>query len=717
MRAAKSIGNQIIALVALSILLLGGMIIGVLSVQTYKDMENLLADRNEIASRMFRIELEAELLQFNQALQAFSAQKDIEDRIAQLTRNGPLYSEDGPDFVRDIDDAEASFYLLSQLHLVEAVLGVQKQYGFSRLVLLQTQPFLEIEQSNILPSIVIQDDQIFLYRYYQKHFKSESSIYQFPLASFDDWQKLFNVSSIYQHEPDYFYSLLKAEEINALVGIPEINLVKNDSSGKLFVEQNDAFYSIVWSPFVTELEDPADFSIGEATSAMIIGSHLTEESDLFRISNTIGAEVAILSNDRIISASQPFESATKSDDYYNYNRIPYLYTLNKLTNVYLESDIYAVSLLSTEKLRSNSRKEIFTIIIMVMSFVLMIEIAVIFLIRQNLNSPLEKLLDGVQRVIDGDLSTPVIMRSENEFSVVADAFNEMRYRVKSSSEGLSLANETLEQKVKDRTLELIEAQQQLILSEKMASLGQLVSGVAHEINTPLGNAITALSFSDQLIGELKQNLADKKLSAHYLNDLVIQSTESFGIIQRSLERTSEIINSFKKVAVSQTVEELHTFSLFEHVQDILIALKPRLEAEKVNIELDVRKDIRITNYTGAIYNIVSNLILNSIIHGFKGSGGFIQMTASKVGKELEIYYQDDGVGMDENVVSKIFEPFFTTIRGSGGTGLGMYMTYNIVTQRLGGKIEIKSDIDKGMHCIIRIPLIVKHVNTSPDTLF
>jgi len=347
----------------------------------------------------------------------------------------------------------------------------------------------------------------------------------------------------------------------------------------------------------------------------------------------------------------------------------------------------------------------------------MIEIAVIFLIRQNLNSPLEKLLGGVQRVIDGDLSTPVIMRSENEFSVVADAFNEMRYRVKSSSEGLSLANETLEQKVKDRTLELIEAQQQLILSEKMASLGQLVSGVAHEINTPLGNAITALSFSDQLIGELKQNLADKKLSAHYLNDLVIQSTESFGIIQRSLERTSEIINSFKKVAVSQTVEELHTFSLFEHVQDILIALKPRLEAEKVNIELDVRKDIRITNYTGAIYNIVSNLILNSIIHGFKGSGGFIQMTASKVGKELEIYYQDDGVGMDENVVSKIFEPFFTTIRGSGGTGLGMYMTYNIVTQRLGGKIEIKSDIDKGMHCIIRIPLIVKHVNTSPDTLF
>jgi len=277
--------------------------------------------------------------------------------------------------------------------------------------------------------------------------------------------------------------------------------------------------------------------------------------------------------------------------------------------------------------------------------------------------------------------------------------------LKSTEESLRKLNEELESRVEARTGDLSRAndelrhtleqlrtmQRQLLESEKMAALGGLVAGVAHEINTPLGVTVTAASHLQEQARRIGALAASGSLTAQELEKFRNAADESSQIILRNLNRADRLIRSFKQVAVDQSSEERRTIELGAYLNEILISLGPALRKTPHRVHIDCPQPVSLNTYPGAIYQIVSNLLMNSVYHAFApGQTGTIEISVKRTGDDIELIYHDDGKGMDEAVRARIFEPFFTTRRGEGGSGLGMHVVYNLVTQLLSGRINVDS---------------------------
>jgi len=279
-------------------------------------------------------------------------------------------------------------------------------------------------------------------------------------------------------------------------------------------------------------------------------------------------------------------------------------------------------------------------------------------------------------------------------------------------------NQDLEDKINSRTQALKDSnnellstleklhqfQGQLVESEKMASLGDMVAGVAHEVNTPIGLGVTASTLLSDRLLEIKHAFDNKTLKSSHLKKFLIEGEENTAIIYRNLKRAAELITSFKKVAVDQTSEEACTFDIKDLLDEVLLTLAPQMKPLPYIINIDCQSELSITSKPGPINQIIINLILNSITHGFdERDHGVITIQVSIASDMLTIDYQDDGRGIEPSIMNKIFEPFTTTKRGSGGSGLGLHLVYNLVTQALGGKISFSSEIETGVHFKISIP--------------
>jgi signal transduction histidine kinase len=265
---------------------------------------------------------------------------------------------------------------------------------------------------------------------------------------------------------------------------------------------------------------------------------------------------------------------------------------------------------------------------------------------------------------------------------------------------LEKANATLKE-----SLETLErTRDQLVQSEKMAALGGLVAGVAHEINTPVGVGVTAASFLQTKTEELQRLYASGELKRSDLESYLQIIDEISHSILINMERAAELISSFKQVAVDQSSEEKRFFNLREYIGEVLLSLRPRYKNTGHEIEVTCDSDIEIFSYPGAYSQIVSNLIMNSLVHGFKGiDSGRMTFTITRSGGVIDFVYRDNGVGMDQDHVAKVFDPFFTTMRGKGGTGLGMSIVFNLVTQTLGGSIRCESSKGSGVTFSMRFP--------------
>ncbi len=253
-------------------------------------------------------------------------------------------------------------------------------------------------------------------------------------------------------------------------------------------------------------------------------------------------------------------------------------------------------------------------------------------------------------------------------------------------------------------LQLQEAQHQLVESEKMASLGGLVAGVAHEVNTPLGISVTAASFlkdqSDQISGLYEKQQMKRSDLEQYMK----RASESSGIVLENLRRASALIKSFKQVAVDQSSSEERPFLLVEYMHDILRSLQPKLKRLSHKIVIEGDEELEVVSDPGAFAQVITNLVMNAVIHGLDDDkSGTITMEVEEQGGEVTLIFADDGKGAPADVVEHIFEPFFTTRRGSGGSGLGLHLVYNLVIQRLGGEIQCQSTVGEGMHFTIRFP--------------
>jgi signal transduction histidine kinase len=257
-----------------------------------------------------------------------------------------------------------------------------------------------------------------------------------------------------------------------------------------------------------------------------------------------------------------------------------------------------------------------------------------------------------------------------------------------------------------RIKELQLAQKQLVESEKMVALGNLVAGVSHEINTPIGIGVTAASYMDEKSRAFQALFQDSRMKRTDLEDYLNTVRETTGMIQTNLYRASELIRSFKQVAVDRSIETKRRFGIKEYIQEVLISLKPNLKKTKHEVTVSGDDGIILFSDPGAISQIITNLIMNSIIHAFgPEEEGKISIDISAQYTDLILHYSDNGKGMSESVVEQIFNPFFTTNRGGGGTGLGMHIVYNLATQSLNGTIRCESKLGSGTHFIIQIPMM------------
>lgn len=247
------------------------------------------------------------------------------------------------------------------------------------------------------------------------------------------------------------------------------------------------------------------------------------------------------------------------------------------------------------------------------------------------------------------------------------------------------------------THNLKETQNELVQTEKMAALGRLVAGISHEVNTPIGIGVTAGSYLKQKASQFKDEYENDKLTKSSFEDYIDNFIQSSDIILTNLERAAQLIQSFKQISVDQSSDEIRNFYLHEYLSSIIRSLKPTLKLNAHKIDIICPESLQIESNPGVFYQIFSNLIINSVIHGFdKKEYGHITIEVKQRGSILEIVHKDNGAGLTKSNLAKIFDPFFTTRRALGGSGLGTHIVYNLVTQKLNGTIKAESVEGKGL---------------------
>jgi signal transduction histidine kinase len=258
----------------------------------------------------------------------------------------------------------------------------------------------------------------------------------------------------------------------------------------------------------------------------------------------------------------------------------------------------------------------------------------------------------------------------------------------------------------EAALHASETQRYLIETERLAALGGLVAGVAHEINSPVGISLTVAS----TLAHRCANFADQIVSGPVRRSLLAEFADgcrdAANQLVANLQRAGELIQSFKQVAVDRSNADRRTFDLKHATEQIVASVRPGLPKSRDSLALKMPSDVTLDSYPGAYGQVLTNLIFNAVTHGFTGPGGHMLINARRLGMEqVEITFSDDGSGIPEEVQRHVFDPFFTTRRAQGSTGLGLYIVHNLVTQQLGGRITLVSALGKGTTICMTLPLL------------
>ncbi|MBD1389319.1 hypothetical protein IC617_07770 [Neiella sp. HB171785] len=345
---------------------------------------------------------------------------------------------------------------------------------------------------------------------------------------------------------------------------------------------------------------------------------------------------------------------------------------------------------------------------------------VAYLGARHLVQPIMVVNQLVSSYANGDYSKKSLKLSFRELQQMATVLEQMAQRIVDDQH-------QLEQRVKARTSELQTtneelrhtmdqlkaAQHQLVEAEKMSQLGQLVAGVAHEINTPVGVAVTAATLLERQAQDLEQHVAEESLTRRALEEYVSSTLQTSEMVRSNLQRAANLIRNFKEVAADQSSEHLRQFGLLDYVNSLIKSLQPELKGYQLDISVDGDETLQLHSYPGAYSQVLTNLIMNSLKHGFyRDKHHHIQISFEVHEQHLLLKYRDDGRGIDAVTLPRIFDPFFTTQRTSGGTGLGLHIVYNVVSQKLGGTIEVHSDIGDGVEFNMRMPLALPNRNDA-----
>jgi signal transduction histidine kinase len=326
---------------------------------------------------------------------------------------------------------------------------------------------------------------------------------------------------------------------------------------------------------------------------------------------------------------------------------------------------------------------------------------------RNLAVRLDLIRSSMLRLAKGDLTGALPDERADEVGRMAATLHVFRATAAAAGRrerAIEKAKETAEMAL----AQLTQAQESLVRAEKLASLGQLVAGIAHEINTPVGVALAAASqVGDEAI-RLRELIASSRLRRSDLDDYLATSQELSDILTRNCQRAGQLIHDFKQVAADQTSGQRRRFDLRNHLQETLHTLHHRLERAKVTLATDLPAGIEMDGLPGSLSQVLINLIENALAHAFvlDRSAGTLTVAVQRLGPDqVEIVVDDDGRGIASEVLPRIFDPFFTTNRGAGNTGLGLHIVHNLVTGQLGGNVEVRSTVGVGTKFIVRLPLV------------
>jgi signal transduction histidine kinase len=355
-----------------------------------------------------------------------------------------------------------------------------------------------------------------------------------------------------------------------------------------------------------------------------------------------------------------------------------------------------------------------------------LSIAVIFLgmilsagviIGLSIRLPLHQLMSAMQAITSGDYGRQVQgTGARDEIGAMARAvevFRENAIAKREAEDELRASKENAEHAL----LELNTAQRNLIDAERLAALGGLVAGVAHEVNNPIGISLTVASSFARRTEMFEAELKSDTLRRSHLEDFVRSSRDAAEQLVANLHRAGELINSFKQVAVDRSHAERRQFVLGEATDQIIASLRPVLKKAAIELSIDVPESLVIDGYPGSYGQILTNLVLNAVNHAFAdGRSGMISISAKSRGADdVEIIFADNGAGMPPDVQRQAFDPFFTTRRNEGGTGLGLHIVYTLVTQQLGGRMMLDSRLGQGTTFRIIMPKTAKGGPAIADT--
>lgn len=347
-------------------------------------------------------------------------------------------------------------------------------------------------------------------------------------------------------------------------------------------------------------------------------------------------------------------------------------------------------------------KKVAIVAIVFLSLVVILGVA----ITRSISGPLRELMAAMHAIVAGNYESRLRgLRARDEIGGMARAvevFRENAIAKRRAEEELRTSKERAEQAL----TELRNTQESLIEAEKLAALGGLVAGVAHEVNNPVGISMTVASSLARRCEGFAAELEHGQVRRSRLAEFIAGNREAANQLVANLQRAGELIQSFKQVAVDRSHAERRQFDLRHSTDQILASLRPGLKKSHIELVMEIPEGIIMDSYPGHYGQVLTNLFLNAVKHGFDGvPEGTIHIEARPVGVgQVEINFYDDGKGMADDVQRRAFDPFFTTRRGEGGTGLGLHIVYNLVTRRLGGRIMLSSAPWRGTTFRITLPL-------------
>jgi len=346
--------------------------------------------------------------------------------------------------------------------------------------------------------------------------------------------------------------------------------------------------------------------------------------------------------------------------------------------------------------------------------ILVLDTILVLALSTSLNlvfEPLKQLRDGLF-----DLATRETEEVEelpegrrDEFGEVVRGFNRIQRKLKSIIERTRQAEDQAihaSAKTAQALQDLQQAQDSLIQAERLASLGGLVAGVAHEINTPVGITLTSASVLLEATGHIQQAMSSGSVKKSDILSYLETANEGSRLIMANADRAAHLIQSFKQIAVDQTNEMRRPFKLKEYIDEIIMSLHPRLKHTNILVKVGCVATIELDSYPGAFAQVLTNLTLNALTHAYEANSvGTIHIDAIQCEDRIDISFRDDGKGIPAEYVDKIFDPFFTTQRGRGGTGLGLNIVYNLIVKRFGGTIGVESTLEQGTTFNIQLPRV------------